>query len=428
MNIYRFINSRDVAIYLKKINYKFSPLEMAWIIWHCEDATVKEKHDAWRELIEATKDCEIPKRMNCSHYDSLHDFIKKYMSIEDKVIENFRKDNGLFIYETNYFEEKPWIDESSPFSKFDICLENGLKDLEYYDCPKDYTVRIKKICKDSDSDGTYEYKVYATFNYDGELLNITFNRKVDIFDEDLVLAFEGMWFSIPTPFKLGDIVIDVNDKRSMGPFVLEETVSNYKTDFMIKDGDISDMDAWGYFLHEDGDIYRDQMDNYLDLEYYKSPLVGNLRILKCVSSYLKKAINIDEALRYYHAILLDENSKKYNERLFYLEEYKKLGGVIMDEKELYIYLDDEREAPPYFTRTHSVNETIKLIEEAEKNDKKIMLLDLDHDLGDYAKDGGDAIKLLDWLVERNTLYPINIHTMNCVGRDNMERMIERYWK
>lgn len=92
-----------------------------------------------------------------------------------------------------------------------------------------------------------------------------------------------------------------------------------------------------------------------------------------------------------------------------------------------IYLDDLREAPKGYIRTHSVNETIKLIEKLEKANTPIELLDLDHDLGDYASDGGDAIKLLDWLAERGTFYPIKLHTMNGVGRDNMQRMIDRYW-
>ena len=40
------------------------------------------------------------------------------------------------------------------------------------------------------------------------------------------------------------------------------------------------------------------------------------------------------------------------------------------------------------------------------------ILDLDHDLGDFAKDGGDAIKLIDWLVGTKKFYKINLHTMN----------------
>ena len=48
-------------------------------------------------------------------------------------------------------------------------------------------------------------------------------------------------------------------------------------------------------------------------------------------------------------------------------------------------------------------------------------------LDDYAYDGGDAIKLLDYLAERETFYLVEIHTANQVGRENMYRMLDRYW-
>ena len=68
-----------------------------------------------------------------------------------------------------------------------------------------------------------------------------------------------------------------------------------------------------------------------------------------------------------------------------------------------------------------------LIREAERNGIEIEVLDLDHDLGDFASQGGDAIKLLDWLAERETFYPVEIHTANPVGRANMESVLARYW-
>ena len=68
-----------------------------------------------------------------------------------------------------------------------------------------------------------------------------------------------------------------------------------------------------------------------------------------------------------------------------------------------------------------------MIEEIESAGGIVELLDLDHDLGEYAQFGGDAIKILDYLAERETFYLIAIHTANPVGRANMERMIERYW-
>ena len=92
-----------------------------------------------------------------------------------------------------------------------------------------------------------------------------------------------------------------------------------------------------------------------------------------------------------------------------------------------IWLDDLRPVPSGYVGARSVNEAISLIKEAEEKGIEIELLDLDHDLGDFYSDGGDAIKILDWLVERETFYPVTIHTAHPVGRANMVRMIERFW-
>ena len=92
-----------------------------------------------------------------------------------------------------------------------------------------------------------------------------------------------------------------------------------------------------------------------------------------------------------------------------------------------IWVDDLRPVPQGYIGTKSVNETIELIDKLEDAGETIELLDLDHDLGDYASQGGDAIKLLDYLAERGTFYPVAIHTANPVGKANMERVIKRYW-
>ena len=93
-----------------------------------------------------------------------------------------------------------------------------------------------------------------------------------------------------------------------------------------------------------------------------------------------------------------------------------------------IWLDDVRPAPDGYVLCLSVNEAQRAVEEAERTGEAIEVLDLDHDLGDYFPDGGDGIKLLDWLCERGTFYPIALHTANPVGRDNMLRLIRRHWK
>lgn len=90
-----------------------------------------------------------------------------------------------------------------------------------------------------------------------------------------------------------------------------------------------------------------------------------------------------------------------------------------------IWLDDIRKAPEGYVWCHSVNEAKNVIETSQE---EIEFIDCDHDLGDYASDGGDGIKLLDYLVETENFIPIRLHTANIVGRMNMLRTINRYWR
>ena len=69
-------------------------------------------------------------------------------------------------------------------------------------------------------------------------------------------------------------------------------------------------------------------------------------------------------------------------------------------------------------------ETRELIEEKKKL-YQIEVIDIDHDAGEYAADGGDYIKLLDWLEETGRNYSIHIHSMDPVGVANMRAIIKR---
>ena len=111
-----------------------------------------------------------------------------------------------------------------------------------------------------------------------------------------------------------------------------------------------------------------------------------------------------------------------------------------------LWVDDVRPAPDgEWVVCKSVDRTKWMIEYCElicsdlnlnnENDKltydvyAIEIISLDHDAGDYARDGGDYIKLLDWLEETGRNYPIRIHSMNPVGVENMRRIIKRNgWK
>lgn len=95
-----------------------------------------------------------------------------------------------------------------------------------------------------------------------------------------------------------------------------------------------------------------------------------------------------------------------------------------------MWVDDVRPAPDGYMWCKSVNDAIYNIEEAEWYNEYVVdviieLIDIDHDAGEYAVNGGDYIKLLDWLEETGRSYPIRIHSMNPVGVENMRRIIQR---
>lgn len=109
-----------------------------------------------------------------------------------------------------------------------------------------------------------------------------------------------------------------------------------------------------------------------------------------------------------------------------------------------LWVDDIRPAPDGYIWCKSVDEakeeivhiefcqTLNELSEKYKplinNDGKdhtVELIDIDHDAGDYANDGGDYIKLLDWLEATDRNYPIHIHSMNTVGVQNMRAIIEK---
>lgn len=92
-----------------------------------------------------------------------------------------------------------------------------------------------------------------------------------------------------------------------------------------------------------------------------------------------------------------------------------------------IWVDDIRKKPTeYDYHFYSVNDCINFLED---NYKDVEVLDLDHDAGSFYQDGGDYIRILDWLEFNNISVPIRIHSGNPVGVQNMWRIIKKNnWK
>jgi hypothetical protein len=100
-----------------------------------------------------------------------------------------------------------------------------------------------------------------------------------------------------------------------------------------------------------------------------------------------------------------------------------------------LWIDDVRPAPEGYKWIKSVDEFKRLyienrIAKSYYNTfgghfEDIELIDIDHDAGVFANQGGDYIRILDFLENVNRSYPIRIHSMNPVGVENMRRIIQR---
>jgi hypothetical protein len=104
-----------------------------------------------------------------------------------------------------------------------------------------------------------------------------------------------------------------------------------------------------------------------------------------------------------------------------------------------VWLDDIRPAPVGYVWLRSVNAAKAWILQCErkyadlftkerKYDTNLLARywDIDHDAGEFVRDGGDYIELLKWLEETHRLnFTFKLHSANPVGVENMRRIIER---
>lgn len=90
---------------------------------------------------------------------------------------------------------------------------------------------------------------------------------------------------------------------------------------------------------------------------------------------------------------------------------------------MHLWLDNVRPTPPGWTLAQSVNAAFAILQEHAVTEAS-----LDHDLGDFAEDGGDGYHLVIWMAEHD-VWPtegIAEHSANPVGRHRMLLVIDTY--
>lgn len=212
----------------------------------------------------------------------------------------------------------------------------------------------------SGAEDKFGKKLTLEMNHDLEIMSVDEQGILNDSQADLFITFEGMWFSFPTPFRRGDILI--NRVISEKPFVLndihiwgsKEMLENgyleenslvknadKTVERLTKHGDTSDMNYSGSYVNEDARngfyVFSEVFWNYLYLERYAQPLKGEQRALSALASYLspdrEKRISEELLCNTVHYYFMEEQCKR--NRKFIEQEYtsegKQLAGIQVSE-------------------------------------------------------------------------------------------------
>ncbi len=361
MDIYGFFNSKDVADYLKFINYEFTLPEAAFIVYQSEHRTLGEKFEAWQELIDTMPDCPVEERRNVRPMESFHQFLRDYMELQKKILRTFRESDG-YIY-TYSFYDSPYYWGSMYFADADAAFADFEKEKEDYLADGEQRVRFVRLPVHGQADSERMGTIWIDMTMDLEVISMEASYPLLSEEEDaLFRKFDWMFFLFPAPFRRGDIVIDRScypDKE--GPFVLD-VISTWDKDTMLKNGfspqhpwvrshekglkfrleygDSSDMSYAACYLDKECEgfpkLYHGNGWTYLNLELYREPLQGMDRVLKAVSSamtydqeYGGLSLEPELLCSAYQLILVEEMCKVNREFLegCFPEDWKERAGL-----------------------------------------------------------------------------------------------------
>lgn len=360
MNIYKYIRSKDVREYNEKIGHKFTATESAFLVWLNYEITLKEKHDAWREIMRDMKDEEVPKRVNADYAPSLFALLNKFIEADNRLIDEFYKKDERTVYSYRYIckgDSSFGEDFGRIYSDLGYIQEELQNDSDLGIICVEYTKKYisshyRKITLKTDGSGNVT-------SVDGDFIQgIDLSLKKDEF-------FEGLWIDVPTPFRKGDIVCSrktpfgYNIYSDSKPFVLlslanwsakdaeergeklseeDKAWKDKHLKYLKEYGDITDMTACGYFLSSDyndrftGEFYNEVMHDYVDLEYYRGEFNGGERVLLPIKYHLDGDIDDETFAKACEIIKKQEEIKAEIDCLNLLDEWKEKIGIIKKQK------------------------------------------------------------------------------------------------
>lgn len=300
MDIYNFLNSRDIAEHCRRIQKTWTPLEMALIINHSK-RSVLDKHGAWRELISDYPDMTVPPIPECgisSGFESLHTIILTQIDYEERILRSFMEQTPGAVYRHQIAWSHEWRYSDSVYTSFEKAWADVI---DSWDRDEVSEILVEKILPD---DGGC---ITVYFDYEQNVFDLNMRAPCEIAglnDSKVTYFFENMCCAdIPVPFQLGD-VLTIPKKLKWEDdqiFVLKPPDERVKMRYVKMKGlpyyEYSDVNTdWGYVVSDAGVLYGDHIGGADCFEYYRGKYEGPVRLLHYVGLYLKGELDLPEIL------------------------------------------------------------------------------------------------------------------------------------
>lgn len=309
MDVYRFINSRDVAEHLKCIGYEFTMPEAAFLVYWSRHATLEEKRAAWLELADTMPDCGMPGRRYTHPIPSFRRFLLDFAKLKEREVALFFETGGCV-----------YSDDCGGISYGEALFDSAASCIDYLRSILDddfdsLTIAKRPLNKPG--------QAFVSEPFAGRLqLDHAFRiTDVDVYDKDhpdpeLSLQFREMWFAFPTPFRRGDIVRDTADTNAR-PLVLESLCTWSRDDYLANgfregeravemadkllslhamEGDFTDL-SWSGYGMDGGELWLDDPGpDHLSIERVTGELAPEDQWAEVVSAYLRGGLRFEEAV------------------------------------------------------------------------------------------------------------------------------------
>lgn len=313
MDIYNYIESKDIRKYLRDIKYEFSADEKLFLVQNSY-MTIDERFVTYLQLMSDDPEAMITDRdelLKRGCEINICEFLSICMEREQKEREHFKMNDEAYYtlsywpnisgLNHNYIYEVPEI-----FYEFGDCMDyikttdevkNALfyEMKKHYSCPNNYGAGLMWL----------NAALEPTYVYDNTLTadDITQKTNENFFVGEII----NKCFAFPTPFRRGDIVCSCDEPDC--PLVLyyintwtaQECIANgFRPDgkvvderfHILDDVDSCDMTAICYRLTWKDKLKLTEEVPYLKLEYYRKPLEEKYSMLRKISRDLIRPCSV----------------------------------------------------------------------------------------------------------------------------------------